>query len=461
MRRASPRWASENEIERIARDFPTYREFVDDALFDREWGYYGSGRVWFGHRAHFDTFPLALSPFFGRMLAQYAHRLWRRLGSPDEFEICEIGGGNGQLCADCLLWIWERARHEATWKRLAAAARYRIIERSSALIDRQRELLGPLGEQVIWCRMDVGAATSKGAPFADAGLVFSNEVLDCQAHHKVVTSAGRPPGVVYVVPRRGAPDGAPITRKKLGAILGDANLRRTLQFEEVLLPLRTVSGLEPLLRGYHADVFSSPAAAHFVCPSFEPLMRNAARLYERGELLWIDYGEEGSFHRTARVDRRVFAGRPGSHRDIFEAPGHDDISFLVDFSAVAEAGRRAGLEIRYYGPQGELARRSGIRLDRSATELMVRTRALGWLLAIVGVGPEHRSQRASLGWGETDSSQVPVRSYVRRSIAEFLGKRRSQFKLMIMGLAPRGRVTRGRGSRTKPADPEARKRRAV
>lgn len=436
-----PVWALPSEAERLARAFPSYRDFVDDALFDPSWGYYGSGKVRFGDAAHFDTFPLALSPLFGRMLAEYAHRSWRREGGPDRFEVCEIGGGNGQLCADCVLWIWERARHEPSWKRFAAAFRYRIIERSPALIHRQRELLGPLAGQVAWTRAELTRAAPRGAPLAEAGLVFANEVLDCQAHHKIVTRRDGPPGVVFVIPRLRERDGSPrgggtpLARRDLGRVLADRRLRRRVRFEEVLLPLRSVRGLEGFLRRQHPDLFGARAAAsaRFVCPRFEPLVRNAGRLYSRGQVLWIDYGEGGSRRRSTPPSGRVFAGRPGSGHSVYDAPGLDDISFLVDFTSVAEAGRRAGLAIDYCGPQGELAKRSGIVFDRGALDLMVQTRALHWLLAVIGIAPERRSRRGGVSWGSArPSSEVPVRRYVRSSVAEFLGKKRSQFKLMVM-----------------------------
>ena len=48
------------EVRRIARLFPSFRDFVDDALFHPAWGYYSTGKVRFGEGGHYDTFPLAL-----------------------------------------------------------------------------------------------------------------------------------------------------------------------------------------------------------------------------------------------------------------------------------------------------------------------------------------------------------------------------------------------------------------
>ena len=73
--------------DRIIRRFPSFCDFVDDALFHPRWGYYSTGGVRFGTGGHFDTYPLALSPLFGRMVAEYAFKLWHRRGHAAAFEI--------------------------------------------------------------------------------------------------------------------------------------------------------------------------------------------------------------------------------------------------------------------------------------------------------------------------------------------------------------------------------------
>src|SRR5499425_1882398 len=98
-----------------ARRLLSFADFVDDALFHPGWGYYATGGVRFGTGGHYDTYPLALSPLFGRMVAQYAFRVWRTSRRPPGFEICELGAGNGQLCLDVLLWVLERGRHDRDW----------------------------------------------------------------------------------------------------------------------------------------------------------------------------------------------------------------------------------------------------------------------------------------------------------------------------------------------------------
>jgi SAM-dependent MidA family methyltransferase len=432
---------------RIAAVFPSFRDFVDLALFDPHCGYYSTGKVRFGYGGHYDTFPLALSPFFGRMLAQYGFRFWRRAGEPERFEICELGAGNGQLCLDVLVTVAEQARRGRGWGRFARALRYRIIERSPALVRRQQAQLGALRRQVRWTAADLGERALRRMPLAPCGVVFANEVLDCLSHHKIVSRHDKIPGVVFVVPvvRSGAePDGVPlvaglradqraVARQYLSPLLAAAHGRERVSFEEVVLPLDVVPGLEEFLRRNYPELFSARRfRPYFACPTMESLVCNVAGLYDACDILWIDYGDTREFHLGTPPGQRLFAGPPGSGASVYRAPGTEDITFMVDFSVLAEAAERAGLRVTFFGPQAELARRSGVVLGDGAVDQIVQYRMLGWMLALVGIGPERDWFHTGLTWGQRKTSRMSVRADTRRSMAEFLGQRRSNFKLMIM-----------------------------
>ncbi|MGH7789319.1 MAG: SAM-dependent methyltransferase [Candidatus Binatia bacterium] len=416
--------------DRIIQRFPSFCDFVDDALFHPGWGYYSGGGVRFGAGGHFDTYPLALSPLFGRMVAEYAFKLWRRRGTPAAFEICELGAGNGQLCLDTVLWIHERARHERPWQRFAEHARYRIVERSTALVERQRRLLGPLAGTVRWTRGDAAQRALRGTPFGPLGLVVANEVLDCLPHHKVIAQPGAAPAVAFVVPEEG---GRALSRARLAARLATSVPPR-LRYREVLVCSDRLPALRSFLRRHYPELddVRRPAPPLFVCPRAATLLGNAARFYEAGEALWADYGETRPFHLRAAEPRKVFAGPPRSGASVFDRPGRDDITFMVDFSLAAAATAAAGWPVVFYGPQGELAQRSGVALDRAAVDLIVRHRALTWMLAVAGVDPESEWRRDAVGWsGGAPTRRVSVQGYAQRSVDEFVGRRRTTFKVMI------------------------------
>jgi hypothetical protein len=99
----------------FSTNFPSYRDFVDDALFHPEWGYYSRGLVQFGEGGHYDTYPNALSPLFGRMVANYAHHL-----AVDAVHVRDLRArsGNGS-CASMLFSDSSRAAKLDTWKQFA------------------------------------------------------------------------------------------------------------------------------------------------------------------------------------------------------------------------------------------------------------------------------------------------------------------------------------------------------
>ena len=412
-----------------ARRLLSFGDFVDDALFHPRWGYYGTGGVRFGTGGHYDTYPLALSPLFGHMVAGYAFRAWRRVGAPRNFEICEVGAGNGQLCLDTLLWAHERGRHERAWTAFAHRLRYRILERSPALIARQSQQLGPLVDRVCWTRADLARAVPRGAPFAAHGLVVANEVLDCLPHHKIVRQPTGTPAVAYVRAERA---GRVLDRHALAAAMASRARRRGVRFRETRRPIVELPRLAAFVRRHHPELFASGAQVpRFVCPRFASVFRHAARLYGHADALWIDYGESAGPRRHSAL-ARVFAGPPRSGASVYDDPGRDDITFMVDFSLAQQTARDAGWKVVYCGPQAELARRSRVRLDRSAVELIVRHRVLGWLLAVAGVGPERGWQRTGVTWSRAVSpGRISVRRYVERSVREFRGEGGSPFQLLI------------------------------
>jgi len=408
----------------------SYSEFVDLALFDPTWGYYSTGGVRFGEGGHYDTYPLALSPLFGRMVAHYAERTWRRRGRPAHFEICELGAGNGQLCLDTLLTIDARALRNPGWQRFRAATRYRVVERSAALARRQRQTLGPLAARVTWQRADL-AQRPVHRPFGAAGLIVANEVLDCLPHHKLVGTA-RGAGVVHVVAEI---DRRPQPRPRLAALLSDERTRRRVRFREVVRPLAESPALHDFVDRYYPELRALRAGAPpvFVAPRIATLLAHTAGCYQHADALWIDYGDERRFHLRALESRKAFAGPPRTGRRVYDAPGADDITFMVDFTLAADAARDAGWRIACYGPQAELARLSGVRVDAGAVDEIVHQRALVWMLALAGVGAERDWRRGAIGFRRDPTAGAePVRRYAERSVREFNRGARATFKLLLL-----------------------------
>jgi SAM-dependent MidA family methyltransferase len=409
----------------------SYRRFIDDALFHPGWGYYSTGAVRFGEGGHYDTYPLALSPAFGRMLAAYAERTWRRLGKPSHFELCEIGAGNGQLCLDVLLAVDASASPAFT-----RAFRYRIVERSPGLIARQRATLGPLARRVAWTRADLARRAPARLTFADSGLVFGNEVLDCFAPERIVPAADGRPRLTFVDARL---DGKVLDRTGLARAMADSRRQKRVRFAPVLRALPPSSALASFVRRHYPEFFRPGEARlpYFATPQIEPFLANVRRLYRRSDALFIDYGDTRGYHLTAKETKRLVAGPPRSDRNVLDAPGRDDITVMVDFSVAMTAARQAGWRVVRYGLQGDLARLAGVPLDRKTRTLIVRTRALGWLLAFAGIGPEQAWRRGGLTFDARHAKGGRLVDDVRKAADEFLGRKPTPFRLLVLRSATR------------------------
>ena len=196
-------------------------------------------------------------------------------------------------------------------------------------------------------------------------------------------------------------------------------------------------GLAPFLRRHYPEFFETGRTSppYFACPQLERFMRNTRRLYRNADALWIDYGDTRCFHLTTPEGKRFVAGPPRSNRRLYDAPGRDDLTVMVDFSVAETAAEDAGWRPMFYGQQAALARFSGVRLDARAQELIVRYRALGWMLSVVGAGPEAEWRQGALSWRRKGSTGERLRDTVRRDVEEFLGRRPTPFRMLLLKTA--------------------------
>ncbi len=105
-----------------------FADYMNAALYAPGLGYYAAGARKFGAEGDFITAP-ELTPLFGRTLARQLAQTIVQLRDP---EIIELGPGSGRLCADVLSALAEQG---------TLPARYRLLEVSPELRERQREHL--------------------------------------------------------------------------------------------------------------------------------------------------------------------------------------------------------------------------------------------------------------------------------------------------------------------------------
>ena len=313
------------EIERAGGWIP-FERYMALALYAPGLGYYMAGARKLGRGGDFVTAP-EISGLFGRALARQLDSL-AGLGLED---VLEIGAGSGALAADLLLELESLGR---------APRRYLILELSPDLRDRSRATLAAraphLLERVAWLN---------GLPPAFTGVVIGNEVLDAMPARIVRREGG---GLSEMGVERTAGGFGWRARPASADLAGLARAR----FPE---------GGSSSESEYQSEF--QLAAGAFV--------RSIGRSLERGVALFFDYGfpRREYYHPQRAAGTLMCHYRHRAHGDPFFLPGLQDITVHVDFSAIAEAGADAGLELLGYANQAQFLVNCGI------TDLLAETPA--------------------------------------------------------------------------------------
>ena len=302
-----------DEIERAGGFIPLSR-YIELVLYAPGLGYYVAGARRFGPAGDFVTAP-EMTPLY---CAAIARQLERVLATSSGDEVVELGAGSGALAAGVL-----NAFARNGWRDV----RYRILEVSPSLRSAQRETLAreapAHADRVDWI---------DDVPRKIRGVVVLNEVLDAIPPRVVARRAGEwcERGVVWRADRF-ALDERP---------LDDAQV------------LALVQARFPPSIDYASEI--SPAA--------EALVTMLARRVEAGALLVVDYGfpRREYYHADRREGTLVGHYRHRVHADPFLWPGLTDLTAHVDFTAIAEAGARAGATIAGYATQASFLVGCGI-----------------------------------------------------------------------------------------------------
>lgn len=297
------------EIER-AGGWLSFARYMELALYAPGLGYYMAGARRLGRDGDFVTAP-EISRLFGRTLA----RQLKELAPLGLREVLEIGAGSGALAADVLLEL-ERAS--------CVPSRYLILELSPDLRDRSRDTLAAraphLLERVAWLNR---------LPPAFTGAVIGNEVLDAMPAHVFERSDA---GVIEM--------GVSI-KEGTFAWAGRATE------EAARADHRCFPGLP-----YRTEI-------QMVARAF---VRSLATSMARGVALFIDYGfPRHEYYHPQRAEGTLMCHyRHRAHADPFFLPGLQDITSHIDFSAIADAGKEAGLELLGYANQAQFLVNCGI-----------------------------------------------------------------------------------------------------
>ncbi|MFN4149049.1 MAG: class I SAM-dependent methyltransferase [Rhodocyclaceae bacterium] len=292
----------------------SFADYMEMALYSPGLGYYAGGAHKFGAGGDFVTAP-ELTPLFGQALARQVAQILRAVSPAPT--LLEAGAGSGRLAADLLLSL------EALD---ALPARYAILELSGELRARQRQTITSfaphLAPRVVWL---------DALPETFSGCVIANELIDALPVHAV---AWRESGLMERgVTLRGEGFGWAEERPAQGVVAESmAALPVEAPFE---------SEINLTARAWVAEW---------------------GRRLERGALLLIDYGlpRHELYHPLRNHGTLRCHYQQRLHDDPFWWPGLSDITAHVDFTALAEAGFDAGLDVLGYTNQATFLINCGI-----------------------------------------------------------------------------------------------------
>src|SRR5690606_6685340 len=297
----------------------SFARYMELALYTPGLGYYSGGARKFGVAGDFITAP-ELTPLFAQTLARQAAQVMAA-SAP---HIIEAGGGSGALATDLLL---------ALEKLDALPASYAILELSGELRARQAETLQQRAPHLL-----ARVSWLDTLPEKFSGFVVGNEVLDAMPVHLVHWHAD-------------------VTLERGVALDKEGNFA----WSERSLP----PALQPVIAALppHCDYLSeiNLAASAWIAAWAERL--------EQGALLLLDYGfpRHEYYHPQREQGTLMCHYRHHAHGDPFWLPGLNDITAHVDFTAIAEAGFDAGLDVAGYLSQAAFLLNCGI------TEVLAQT----------------------------------------------------------------------------------------
>ena len=296
----------------------SFEQFMHETLYAPGLGYYAAGSTKLSTRSEHGSHQLTgdfvtapeLTPLFGQILAQQFKQVFAHLDQP---QILEFGAGSGQLAFDILTEL------DAS----GISAHYFILEVSADLRARQANKLAPWLSRLVWL---------DSLPTCFEGVVVANEVLDAM-----------PVAIVGWSP-------------KLDVI------ERGVAWQDGVF-----SWQDRPARSALADALTSrmPALPNYLTEinlQAESWVKHIGQCLNKGIVFLIDYGfvESEYYHPQRQAGTLMCHIQHRAHDNPFFAPGLQDITAHVDFSAMARAAQQTGLDIMGYSSQARFLLNAGL-----------------------------------------------------------------------------------------------------
>jgi SAM-dependent MidA family methyltransferase len=374
-----------------------FSRYMELCLYDEDLGYYSRNAAQFGKAGDFYT-SSDVHAVFGRLLARQFEEMWRVLGAPAEIAIKELGPGRGLFAQDVLDWS------EKKFPDFFRAVRYLLIERSPALRQRIEATLfrhlqtgkaeleeGTNGKGttsvVPHKRTDIRALAPK-VPI----LLFANEFFD--ALPVEILSAR---GSLRIDARDGRflETWAAASAEELEFL--DRYSVHPQENERVEVPLAA--------QRYAHDIFST---------------------FDRGFVILIDYGYTRAEQLAGRHRGTLKAIRQHSvSANPYEAPGEQDITADVNFTALAAVAEHHGMRTEKLITQSQFLLGIGeatefadafedCRLPQERAKVALQ---LKHLVTPAGMGESFHVMVGTKGVGEENASRLAGLNFARNSLS--------------------------------------------
>ena len=289
--------------ERIRRFGPiTFAEYMRECLYHPVHGYYNQPEV----RRFADYYTsVDVHPIFGRLLARQFAEMWEQLGCPSEFLLVEAAAGTGRLAGQIL----DFAREKLT--DFYRALRYVAVERSPMRCD---QMTARFAFHIAAGRCTASVEMPTKIP---VGCVFSNELLDALPVNRVL-QRNRTLQEIFVICR------------------GEG-------FKEEPMPLSTCAISEYFAAQQIALIEGQQAEAGLEACDW---IMEVGRRLQRGFVLTIDYGHEARdlFDTHHMAGTALAYAKHQASEKFYAAPGEQDLTAHVNFTALKMWGQRSGLE---------------------------------------------------------------------------------------------------------------------
>jgi SAM-dependent MidA family methyltransferase len=287
-----------------------FSRYMEICLYDPADGYYSANAERFGKAGDFYT-SSDVHAVFGRLLARQLEEIWRVIDRPQQIEILELGPGRGLFARDVIDWSKKR------FPDFYAALTYTLQESSPSL---RAKLQNTLDHQLASGKAVLSATSAEARAIKIQRIlslerpliVFANEFVDALP--------------VEILGPHG----------KLHIALEDNRLR------EVWLP-PPAEELEFLDR---YSVHPEPGERIEVPLLGQRWAGEIANAIASGLLLIIDYGYSRKEQLAGRHRGTLMAYRHHSASgDPYQAPGEQDLTAHVNFTALAAECERGGMRV--------------------------------------------------------------------------------------------------------------------